>query len=94
MIEAPCFHSRRVQYSFAQFMLNRRIHWIDKEDERIRYQQRLERIRCQHILGFEVYLLKKKTDDETINQLEREIEESTEKNVLAKEKAQLEELTK
>ena len=92
LIKAPCFHSRRVQYSFAKFMLNRRIHWIDKEDERIRYQQRLERIRCQHILGFEVYLLKKKTDDETINQLEREIEDSTDSNILTKEKQKLKDL--
>ena len=30
MIEAPCFHSRRVQYSFAQFMLDSEIHWNDK----------------------------------------------------------------
>ena len=66
--------------------------WKDNKQDYIRYQQLLERIRCQHILGFEVYLLKKKIDEETINQLKREIEDSTDNSVLTKEKKKLKEL--
>ena len=47
-------------------------HWSNKQSERIDYQLLLERIRLKHILDFEVYLLKKKIDEETIKQLKRE----------------------
>ena len=50
-------------------------HWANKQSKRIDYQLLLERIRLKHILDFEVYLLKKKIDEETIKQLKRQIKQ-------------------
>ena len=50
-------------------------HWANKQSKRIDYQLLLERIRLKHILDFDVYLLKKKIDEETIKHLKRQIKQ-------------------
>ena len=93
-LEYLCFQSRRTQYSFGRFMLLNPSIWEDKQTERINYQLLLERIRLKHILDFEVYLLKKKIDEETIEQVIDEVDSTTDRVKLLELEEKLNELNK
>ena len=89
---SPRFASRRTQFSFGRFILLNPKIWKNKETERISYQLLLERIRLKHILGFEVYLLKKKIDEEAIHQLTTHIESTADKDKVLELEEKLNEL--
>ena len=68
---ALCFHSRRAQYSFTEWLaLDNPQYWEGNEEGRLKFCQLRERIEFEHVLGFAAFPFKELIEKERVEELD------------------------